>query len=370
MYEKERMKASEKMEKLKESRDDLNASSRPLHEKVKHHEAALAEAEEELNALQSGASGIRVKEQEQMMLDAEFNIAHDRASELELEVKDLRSQLDVEVQEKAHLEASVTEVTARITEVNRELEGEVGPLFEQAHAAQRSAASTLSETQQRANALGALAGRHSQFKSAAARDAWIGGELETLEDMVAAKESAVSRMRATKTKIGAAIGASETSIVQCAATLLAKESELRTANADFSTAERELDMLMETRKDLWRKEGDMKKQSDQQNEEEKKWQSKFDRTRPRHTTMAMQSLNRIMDEARSRREPWVNEVHGPLLELFDLDSSKFTTAVELTASNALFNVVVDTEATATKIIKLLRKKKGGRLTFMPLDRCV
>jgi structural maintenance of chromosome 3 (chondroitin sulfate proteoglycan 6) len=59
---------------------------------------------------------------------------------------------------------------------------------------------------------------------------------------------------------------------------------------------------------------------------------------------------------------------GPVIENFSLADPKFTTAVEVAAGNALFNVIVDTDATAARLMQHLERNRSGRLTFMPLNR--
>ena len=51
-----------------------------------------------------------------------------------------------------------------------------------------------------------------------------------------------------------------------------------------------------------------------------------------------------------------------------LDGTKFRTAVEVAAQNALFHVIVDTDATAAKLMTRLEKDRLGRVTFLPLNR--
>ncbi|KAG6827739.1 hypothetical protein H0H93_015376, partial [Arthromyces matolae] len=61
-------------------------------------------------------------------------------------------------------------------------------------------------------------------------------------------------------------------------------------------------------------------------------------------------------------------VYGPLYRLFEVTDPKFNIAVELTAGNSLFHVVVDTDETASKVLDIMMKEKTGRVTFMPLNR--
>ena len=59
--------------------------------------------------------------------------------------------------------------------------------------------------------------------------------------------------------------------------------------------------------------------------------------------------------------------HGPLYDLFSVDES-FQTAVEVIAGASLFHIVVDTDETASAILEVLNRERGGRVTFMPLNR--
>jgi len=60
-------------------------------------------------------------------------------------------------------------------------------------------------------------------------------------------------------------------------------------------------------------------------------------------------------------------VHGQLIDLFECPVGFFR-AVEVTAGNSLFDIVVDTDEVASQIIELLKEERVGRVTFMPLNR--
>lgn len=90
-----------------------------------------------------------------------------------------------------------------------------------------------------------------------------------------------------------------------------------------------------------------------------------DRTDTRATRQALASgLNAI---TRIARDGNYTGVHGPLIDLFHC-SNEFNTAVEVTAGNSLFNVVVDTDETAAQLVTRMNQERvGGRITFMPLN---
>lgn len=75
-------------------------------------------------------------------------------------------------------------------------------------------------------------------------------------------------------------------------------------------------------------------------------------------------LNAIREMASSRPLPGL---HGPVIELFECDPVFFE-AVEVSAGNSLFHVVVDTEDTAALILQHLNEQRTGRVTFMPINR--
>eukprot|EP00976_Prorocentrum_cordatum_P072513 1180743-Prorocentrum_minimum.AAC.4 len=77
---------------------------------------------------------------------------------------------------------------------------------------------------------------------------------------------------------------------------------------------------------------------------------------PRDINRGLVTVKRICNDHR------IPGVHGPLIELFDCDE-KFNTAVEVTAGNNLFHIVVDSDEIATKIIHYLNQEKGARLSI-------
>lgn len=60
-------------------------------------------------------------------------------------------------------------------------------------------------------------------------------------------------------------------------------------------------------------------------------------------------------------------VHGPLYDLFEVEAT-YQTAIEAAAGPSLFQVVVDNDEVATRLMEHLSREKSGRVTFMPLNR--
>ncbi len=81
----------------------------------------------------------------------------------------------------------------------------------------------------------------------------------------------------------------------------------------------------------------------------------------RNTSRGIASVRRI------KRQYNLDGVYGTLAELIEVNET-YRTAVEVTAGASLFHYVVDTDDTATRVLEVLQREKGGRITFMPLNR--
>jgi structural maintenance of chromosome 3 (chondroitin sulfate proteoglycan 6) len=86
---------------------------------------------------------------------------------------------------------------------------------------------------------------------------------------------------------------------------------------------------------------------------------------PRATSQGVQALANIVE-----REGLIKgeQYFGMVMDNMTLKDPKFQTAVEVAAQNALFHVIVDTDATAALLMKRLEEGKLGRVTFMPLSQ--
>ncbi|PVI05470.1 structural maintenance of chromosomes protein 3 [Periconia macrospinosa] len=96
----------------------------------------------------------------------------------------------------------------------------------------------------------------------------------------------------------------------------------------------------------------------------------------RQLHIAEREFSHLLDHATSRgletlrrlqKQHNLAGVHGTIAELLEV-SDMYKIAAEVAAGPALFHVVVDNDSTAEKVINLLSKEKGGRLTCIPLSR--
>lgn len=92
-----------------------------------------------------------------------------------------------------------------------------------------------------------------------------------------------------------------------------------------------------------------------------KAESTFSRLLDYGTSRGLESLRRY------QKEGLFEGVHGTIADLLQV-SDNYRSVTENAAESALFNVVVDNDDVSTKIIDRLIQDRGGRLTFIPLNR--
>lgn len=62
-----------------------------------------------------------------------------------------------------------------------------------------------------------------------------------------------------------------------------------------------------------------------------------------------------------------NRVFGPVVDLITVDS-KFSSAADAIAGSALTHIIVDNDATSARLVKIMKERRAGRVTFIPLNR--
>lgn len=128
----------------------------------------------------------------------------------------------------------------------------------------------------------------------------------------------------------------------------------------------------ELRKAGWKKND--KIQEDLRNCESnmEKYKQLLNSSLPRYVSVGLAAVERIVDEIGMSRDIHSKNPRGvyfgPVIDNITLNGDGFRAAVEVAAGNGLFHVIVDSDRTAALLIKELERRKGGRLTFLPLNQ--
>ncbi len=89
----------------------------------------------------------------------------------------------------------------------------------------------------------------------------------------------------------------------------------------------------------------------------------------------LESRKEIISESRGTNaitlllESGLEGIHGPVANLGEVED-RYRIALEVAAGSRLGQVVVDSDQIAAKSIELLKRKRAGRLTFLPLNKII
>ncbi|QNP95683.1 YALIA101S10e00650g1_1 [Yarrowia lipolytica] len=205
-------------------------------------------------------------------------------------------------------------------------------------------------------------GRSAQFTSKAARDKWLQRQIAEISEFLESRKQALAKGKRSVEECEREITAKDAAIVeqrQAFADCESRYSELKRSHAASQQAR---EGIADEKKALWRQESYLLKDSDQLEQQVEKAQRAFASTMDRNTSLGLANLKRV-----AQKLGLEDQVYGPLCELIKLDD-KYKRAVEVTAGNSLFHVVVEDDDVASKVIEQLLREKCGRLTFMPLNR--
>lgn len=204
--------------------------------------------------------------------------------------------------------------------------------------------------------------RASKFANKGERDAWLNSQIQDITNNLTVRQQQLVSLEAENK-------AAEQDLLLKARTI----QEIKTKNhSRYEQREKlaneeiqlkiERDEATEARKALWREEARMESLLRNCKDEIHKAERTLAHSMDKNTSMGLAAVHRVA------RELGISDrVYGPIFELFEVIPA-LETAVEVAVGAALFQVVVDTDDTASKLLEVMGTQKAGRITFIPLNR--
>lgn len=357
IFEKELQDAKTKLEEIEEARTKVSEKSTSMYNSVLEAHERFKTLEKDLKNL-SKESQVMVKEKD--AAEKRKTEAMKRHAKVELDVRDLEEKINGEGRMKEDVAKELKGLEKEIQKQRRELE-KVRPLHEQQLIEEEEITRGIMEREKQLSLLYQKQGRATQFSSKAARDKWLQKEIDDLQRVLSSTTAQEEKLQEEIGQLNEEFAQQEKNIEVRSSELQDQESLISKCQGDFATLKIERDELQETRKKLWKQENQLTSEIDRLKSEIVKAEKSLDHAAPGDIRRGLNSVRRIC------RDHSIPGVFGPLCELLDCDD-KFFTAVEVTAGNSLFHVVVESDEISTRIIRYLTAEKGGRVTFMPLNR--
>lgn len=357
IHEKELNDARQKLVELEDARNKRSEISTKMynsvldaHEKSKDEEKRLKDIMKEVQALNKEKETVEKQQTEALK----------RQTALELDVKDLDERIYGNSQAKVDAEQQLLLLEKEIEDSLKELE-KIKPEYEEQGIKEKEITKDIMEREKQLSILYQKQGRATQFSSKTARDKWLQKEIDDLERVLSSNLVQEQKLKDEIHRLNVDSKERDMYIDKLKSSIETLESHNFHSHEVFNNHKAERDKLQDKRKSLWVKESELCTEIDKLKAEVEKAEKSLDHATPGDVRRGLNSIRRI------RSEYEIAGVYGPIIELLDCDE-KFFTAVEVTAGNSLFHVVVDTDETSTKIIRHLNSLRGGRVTFIPLNR--
>ena len=357
VYEKDLSETRAKLDEVEERRRNFveRAKEEDDRQHKTHDEIRTIEREckDKERAVASAKEDLRVA-------DLELRKCVEKRTSADLDVTELREQIQAGEERLAGVAGDKNSLDAAVAEARAKIDA-LRPKVNASATKEEATESEIGEVNRRLQVLHQRQGRGAQFKTKKERDEWLTEqvadaettaarkreEVAILEDDVKALKRTIKDERADEAKIKAKLSEEDASLAQSEGEY---QEKIGTRNA-----------AQDERKELQRRDAELDAELARKTEEVKRRDKHLEFTMPRELFRGLAAVQRIV------KDHSIKGVHGPLIELMECDE-RFFAAVEAAAANQLFNVVVDDDDVASKIITYLNKEKGGRVTFLPLNR--
>ncbi|XP_021825217.1 structural maintenance of chromosomes protein 3 isoform X1 [Prunus avium] len=357
IYDKELQDARQKLAEVEDARNKVSETSTKMynsvldaHEKSKDLDKIMKDLTKELQALSKEKEAIEKQRTE----------AIKKHTELELDVKDLQEKISGNFGAKGDAVRQLQTLQKEIQDSMDELE-KMNPLYEDQVMKEKEITKGIMEREKQLSILYQKQGRATQFSSKAARDKWLQKEIDDLERVLSSNLAQEQKLQDEIKRLNAELSERDAYIEARRREIATIESLISQSHAGFNHHKSQRDKLQDERKSLWRNETELSAEIEKLRTEVEKAEKSLDHATPGDVRRGLNSVRKIC------REYKIPGVFGPIIELLDCDE-KFFTAVEVTAGNSLFHVVVENDEISTQIIRHLNSLKGGRVTFIPLNR--
>ncbi|KAG8779106.1 Structural maintenance of chromosomes protein 3 [Ceratobasidium sp. 428] len=358
LYTRELEEVANGLEQLEEERKQELHAANTARTSFTQREEQLASLEREIS---SHRQALAILGATRPALKVDLSDLTAARAKAQLAIADLQERGEVGEQRRETMQAELEAVETRATEVESSLE-EIRPEWEQVVEEEKEEKRLMDEAQARLGALHAKQGRISRFSSRAARDTYLKSEIQGLKT---AERSLAESLEAADTEVASIqerIEDVQRRVVESREQVQERGNLLTKLGEDIVEKTAKKAKLVEQRKELWREDTKYEQLVGSARDELRAAERTLAGMMDRDTGSGLRAVDRIAEQM------GLEGVYGPLYRLFDIPDKKYSTAIEQTAGNSLFHVVVDTDATAQKVLEALQRERSGRVTFMPLNR--
>ncbi|KAF9513886.1 hypothetical protein BS47DRAFT_1343707 [Hydnum rufescens UP504] len=358
LYQRELSDVGQQLEEIESNRKEETNDSNKKRAEYTAREKKIEALKEELANLQSALS---VSSLTAHGLDTEMEDLLRSRTEIECIIADLEQAGEKGDARRQALQSELDDILRRINDIETELM-EVVPEWEDRIKREKDERTSLDHAQAQLDTLYAKQGRISRFQTRADRDAYLKKEIADIVSFEKHQAQTTSDLRREHRGTVEKTGELARKASELQNSLDDRKNKLQSLADEMSKLKRRQNECSEQRKEMWREEARLSQLRNNAQEQLREAERNLASTMDKDTGSGLQAVDRIAERLQ------LDGVYGPLYRLFEVVDQNYNTAIELTAGASLWHVVVDTDATASKVLEVMLKEKTGRVTFMPLNR--
>ncbi|KAL1208824.1 Structural maintenance of chromosomes protein 3 [Cardamine amara subsp. amara] len=357
IYDKELHDTREKLEQVEVERTKASEESTKMYDRIEKARDDSKSLDESLKGL---TKELQTLYKEKESVEEQQTEAIKKKTKLELDVKDFEDRISGNIQSKNDALEQLNAMEREMQDSLKELEV-INPLYESQVDKEKQTTKRIAELEKKLSILYQKQGRATQFSNKAARDEWLRREIGDLKSVLDSNMVQEQKLHDEILHLNTDLTERDAHIKKHEVEIGELESQISKSHELFNLKKRERDEEQRKRKEKWGEENQLSSELEKLRTELERAKKNLDHATPGDVRRGLSSIRRICADNR------INGVFGPLVELVDCDE-KFFTAVEVTAGNSLFHVVVENDDVSTTLIRHLNSLKGGRVTFIPLNR--
>lgn len=356
-----------KLDELEHKRENSGSVTEKLREQLKKSSDHIKQHSRELRETKAKTQSCR--EEKELLVSEQQSLLQEK-TKLELQIKDLKDEVEGDNSSKKRAEKELERLEDTIAQKTQLLD-DLRPQYEEQKRREEECTRVLALKEQKRKELYAKQGRGSQFTSKEERDKWIQKELKSLQRAIKDKREQIDRLQDDLKRDEEKRGMLERKIDELTKDIENHRINIDSQNKNFYEMKKKKDTLQSERNELWRQENAMQQNLAQLKEELAKKEQGLRSMTGKAILNGRDSVNKVLQTFRDRggsQAQIADNYYGLMIENFDCDKTIYT-AVEVTSGNKLFYHIVETDRVGTKILQEMnRQKLPGEVTFMPLNR--
>ncbi|GMC31082.1 unnamed protein product [Saccharomyces cerevisiae] len=287
-----------------------------------------------------------------------------KLTNVNVKIKDVQQQIESNGEQRNLDGATLKEIKSIIEQRKQKL-SKILPRYQELTREEAMYKLQLASLQQKQRDLILKKGEYARFKSKDERDTWIHSEIEELKSSIQNLNELESQLQMDRTSLRKQYSAIDEEIEELIDSINGPDTkgQLEDFDSELIHLKQKLSESLDTRKELWRKEQKLQTVLETLLSDVNQNQRNVNETMSRSLANGIINVKEITEKLKISPE----SVFGTLGELIKVND-KYKTCAEVIGGNSLFHIVVDTEETATLIMNELYRMKGGRVTFIPLNR--